>query len=343
MGRIFVFNGGGGLPKAWGKVSQIETIKGGALRVYLSSTLSDLEPERTTIKKALSGECIVIESYEADPRPLWQSCVADVESCELYICVVGLRYGFIPPGQPKSITELEFDAAVGTGIPCLVFMKTSSSITVDKSDGGTGEHPQKLILDFRARVSSGGDGFSRPANFSTLSELTERVLKALLRLRAQPDPRLVSTDGNMAAAGVVRLATPPVSPAAVRPDSSASLSGQTELQGMLWRFLNEHWPGVLPVGAGGIACCRQLPGLPTYISVDTDEPHDRRAPCRPHLPPGSPALATGVSTGVRLRLGRRCLRVVDRRADRWPGAALPLDRAGRVCDGLVGGRGGTHR
>jgi hypothetical protein len=211
------------------------------LRVYLSSTLSDLESERTKIKQVLSGECIVIESYEADPRPLWQSCIADVKSCDLYICVVGLRYGFTPPGQPKSITELEFDAAVGTGIPCLVFMKTSSSITVDKSDGGTGEHPPQLILDFRARLSSGGDGFSRPANFSTLSELTERVLKALLRLRSPPDPRLVSADGEIGAAGVVRPATPPALPAAVRPNSSAAISGQTELQGMLWRFLNEHW------------------------------------------------------------------------------------------------------
>lgn len=59
------------------------------------------------VKDVLSGVYIVVESYEADPQPVWQGCVADVALCEIYIGIVGLRYGFVPPEQGKSITELE--------------------------------------------------------------------------------------------------------------------------------------------------------------------------------------------------------------------------------------------
>ncbi len=40
------------------------------MRLYLSSTLSDLGDERRAVKEVLSGDYTVVESYEADPRPL---------------------------------------------------------------------------------------------------------------------------------------------------------------------------------------------------------------------------------------------------------------------------------
>ncbi|HMV06994.1 MAG TPA: DUF4062 domain-containing protein, partial [Accumulibacter sp.] len=82
------------------------------MKLYLSSTLSDLEAERQAVKEALSGRYgyNIVDSYEADPHPLWESCIADVQACDAYLGIVGLRYGFVPPGQSKSITELEFDA-----------------------------------------------------------------------------------------------------------------------------------------------------------------------------------------------------------------------------------------
>lgn len=81
------------------------------MRVYLSSTLKDLGPERQAIKDALSGECAVVESYTADERSVRDSCLADVASCDVYIGIVGRRYGFIPPGASHSITVLEYEKA----------------------------------------------------------------------------------------------------------------------------------------------------------------------------------------------------------------------------------------
>ena len=68
------------------------------MRVYLSSTLNDLGPERQAVKEALGGECTVVESYSADERSVRDSCLADVAECDRFIGIVCRRYGFIPPG-----------------------------------------------------------------------------------------------------------------------------------------------------------------------------------------------------------------------------------------------------
>ena len=81
-------------------------------RVYLSSTLKDLEPERRAIQDALADQCVVKHSYTASEQELVESCLSDVEQCHLYIVVLGLRYGPVPPSfdnpEQLSITKLEY-------------------------------------------------------------------------------------------------------------------------------------------------------------------------------------------------------------------------------------------
>src|SRR5215208_950952 len=133
------------------------------MNVYLSSTLSDLELERSAVKEVLTGEAVVKESYKAHEGDLRESCIQDVADCQLYIAILGLRYGFIPPGETRSITHLEYDAAAASKVPRLVFIKDESAITLPQSDARTGEHPTQLIDDFRKLVSSGGPNEPRPA------------------------------------------------------------------------------------------------------------------------------------------------------------------------------------
>src|SRR4051794_21098709 len=104
-----------------------------AYTVYLSSTLTDLIAEREAVRQALSDECVVKHSYSASEDALIPSCLEDVANCDAYICVLGLRYGYIPSDRAAnpdklSITELEYRQAELHKLPRLVFVKDEDSI-----------------------------------------------------------------------------------------------------------------------------------------------------------------------------------------------------------------------
>ena len=54
---------------------------------YLSSTLSDLGPERKAIQDAIgSARKTVLQSYNTDGRqPAVDKCIADVWACQVYV------------------------------------------------------------------------------------------------------------------------------------------------------------------------------------------------------------------------------------------------------------------
>lgn len=145
--------------------------RGEAVIVYLSSTLNDLREERQAIRDVLGGECAVRESYVASEQELVASCVEDIANCELYIGVLGLRYGYQPPGgaESVSITEIEYREAGRRGIPRLMFVKEASGIFADQIDEDLG-----LIKRFRDQVSQE----QRPALFKTVADLKLAVQKA---------------------------------------------------------------------------------------------------------------------------------------------------------------------
>ena len=161
------------------------------MRVYLSSTLNDLLPERQAVREALGGECVVVESYTADERSVRDSCLADVAGCELYIGIVGRRYGHIPDGENQSITELEYRQAVVQGVPTLVFIKDDDEIKSKFHDAVSGENPPQLIEAFRQQIAS------RAAVFKTAEDLKARVVKAFFHhLQRHQTPQQKRIEGE---------------------------------------------------------------------------------------------------------------------------------------------------
>ncbi|WP_297325424.1 SUMF1/EgtB/PvdO family nonheme iron enzyme [Nitrosomonas sp.] len=161
------------------------------MKVYLSSTLSDLLPERQAVKDALGGECIVVESYTADERSVRESCLSDVAECDLYIGIIGRRYGHIPQGDSLSITEQEFRRAEECALPTLIFIKDDHEIKGTFYDAVTNENPPELIVAFRQRIAS------RAAVFKTPEDLKAHVLKAYLHYsqrQTQPSPKRIVGD-----------------------------------------------------------------------------------------------------------------------------------------------------
>ena len=94
-------------------------------KIYISSTYLDLKDYREAAYKAvrqLGHQAICMEDYVACDERSVDKCLNDVRSCDAYIGILAWRYGFIPKGEDKSITHLEYEAAQEKKIPCFIFM-----------------------------------------------------------------------------------------------------------------------------------------------------------------------------------------------------------------------------
>ncbi|VVB97418.1 Uncharacterised protein [uncultured archaeon] len=93
--------------------------------IFISSTYKDLKDYRERVSNVIRkmGHIdIAMEYYGAeDKRPL-DKCLEDVAACDLYIGIFAWRYGYIPPGHEKSITELEYRKARECNKHCLIFL-----------------------------------------------------------------------------------------------------------------------------------------------------------------------------------------------------------------------------
>lgn len=94
-------------------------------KVYVSATFRDLQECRAAVQLALRRlrvEDMAMESYVAEDRRPLERCLADVRECDVYVGIFAWRYGFVPPGYGRSITELEYREALNSGKPCLIFL-----------------------------------------------------------------------------------------------------------------------------------------------------------------------------------------------------------------------------
>ena len=94
-------------------------------RIYISSTIQDLGPFREEVYKAvrrLGHTSVAMEDWAASDTPVLDTILKAVRESDVLIVLVAWRYGYVPPGQDVSITELELRAAREADIPCLIFL-----------------------------------------------------------------------------------------------------------------------------------------------------------------------------------------------------------------------------
>jgi tetratricopeptide (TPR) repeat protein len=93
--------------------------------IFVSSTSRDLEECREKVRTALrrmDHEDIAMEYFVAEDKWPLDKCLEKVASCDLYVGIFAWRYGYIPEGYDKSMTELEYREAVKAGKNCLIFL-----------------------------------------------------------------------------------------------------------------------------------------------------------------------------------------------------------------------------
>jgi hypothetical protein len=95
----------------------------------VSSTIADLEEERrSVIDWLVAAQHQEVYSYRPNSDTVRDSCLDDVDTCDLYVLILGHRYRSQPAdGNPEglSITHLEFRRAGQSRIPRVALLRTS--------------------------------------------------------------------------------------------------------------------------------------------------------------------------------------------------------------------------
>jgi hypothetical protein len=152
-------------------------------KVYLSSTVLDLKDERRAVSDWLiAADHQPVHSYVADSETVRDSCLDDIARCDLYVLLLGHRYGYVPARDNPdglSITHLEFRRAGELGLPRIALMRTSVP-DINHSDLLDPERNRRLQA-FHAEVRQ----TLRPAEFSDEADLIAALSAAVPRaLRA---------------------------------------------------------------------------------------------------------------------------------------------------------------
>ncbi len=118
-----------------------------------------------------------------DRRPA-DYCRDRVRECDIYVGLIGLRYGSPVRDCPEvSYTELEFEAATAAGIPRLMFLLDEEAVlpipAVKLLDSDPGLHARQR--EFRARLLEAGVTI---AKVSSPEDLDVKLLQALQENRA---------------------------------------------------------------------------------------------------------------------------------------------------------------
>jgi Domain of unknown function (DUF4062) len=96
-----------------------------AVKVFVSSTYVDLQAHRQRVIAQLRRA-----GYHVDPMEDWTSDADEprrfsldrLDGCQICVLLVGFRRGFVPAGQARSITQMEYDHARNCGIDVLPFL-----------------------------------------------------------------------------------------------------------------------------------------------------------------------------------------------------------------------------
>ncbi|MGY1668949.1 tetratricopeptide repeat protein [Geodermatophilus sp. SYSU D00696] len=245
---------------------------GARWRVFISHTAELRDFPRgssyvAAVERAISaaGHVIVdMADFPAADLPSAQLCVDRVRGCEVYVGLLGTRFGSPVRDRPEvSYTELEFDTATEAGLDRLVFL-------LDTDAENLGIPPSKLIDRefgarqdaFRRRVRDSGLTTQSFANPDKLGRLVERSLRELAETRRRERSGIVreQVPAESQAVRASKFLNPPPATAPVW------FQDRQVETGLLTRYITD--PGirmVTVVGRGGIGktamVCRLLKGL----------------------------------------------------------------------------------
>ncbi len=151
------------------RMSQEQRAAAHALKVFVSGTQDDLQPEREAVDTAIKGLRLLpvrAETMGSQSRPSRDAILKAVAECDIYLGVYGGRYGWLVPDAGVSATELEYNEAQRLGKPTLIFVKAVDDL-------------EQKQAEFLRRVQDFNTGYFRRPKFTAVAELAGGVQEDL--------------------------------------------------------------------------------------------------------------------------------------------------------------------
>ena len=146
------------------------------LQVFISGTVADLREYRQAALDACLRVGVVplaIEHFGASGESIDQAVASAIDHTDVYLAIIGERYGAVFSGQGKSFTEIEYELAGEKGIPRLVFIKSEDHAAL--SEPGSDDSLLRL-QQFKRVVRQSGF----VSEFRSVDELKAQVVTALV-------------------------------------------------------------------------------------------------------------------------------------------------------------------
>ncbi|WP_159605368.1 ATP-binding protein, partial [Agromyces humi] len=232
------------------------------LRVFVSSTLKELEPERRAARTAIERLRLAPVMFElgARPHPPRDLYRAYLGQSDVFVGVYGQQYGWIAPGEEVSGLEDEYRLAPGD-MPKLIYVKRA------------GEREERLA-ELLGRIRDDGTASYTP--FSTADELAELIESDLATLLAERFD--ASRGGRASGAGVAGdEASAAAGPAATAPTGripapyTEAVGREFEVTALLTWLADDAQRLITLVGPGGIGKSR----LAIEVAHQAGPPFDR--------------------------------------------------------------------
>lgn len=94
------------------------------MKIFVSSTYIDLIEYRKAVENAinkLGEQHVMMENFGSRSEEPKIVALNEVKECDIFIGVYAYRYGTVPEGDTKSVTEQEFDLAKARSIPIFAY------------------------------------------------------------------------------------------------------------------------------------------------------------------------------------------------------------------------------
>jgi hypothetical protein len=152
--------------------------------VMVSSTILNLPEHRPQVRDAclrLGMFPLMMEHLPASDVDAIAESLRMVDRSDVYVGVFGHRYGHVPEGHERSITEMEVDRALERDIPrCLFFMARNHPVTIEDVDTGANAERLKRLKERLGKTHV-------VLEFASPADLRANVIHSLSELR-QPSP-----------------------------------------------------------------------------------------------------------------------------------------------------------